>query len=58
VPDPCNQIRAPRRRRSTNGGSSWTTVRQVAYGYYDGTQSYGNSGDLMTATVQPEKGTA
>jgi RHS repeat-associated protein len=38
-------------RRQVNGGA-WTTVRQVQYGYYDGTQQYGgNLGDLMTATV-------
>jgi RHS repeat-associated protein len=38
-------------RRQVNGGA-WTTVRQVSYAYYDGTQSYGNAGDLMTAAVQ------
>jgi hypothetical protein len=38
-------------RTKVNGGS-WSTVRQVQYGYYDGTQTYGGSaGDLMTATV-------
>jgi RHS repeat-associated protein len=38
-------------RRQTNGGS-WSTVRQVAFTYYDGTQSYGNAGDLMLAQVE------
>jgi hypothetical protein len=38
-------------RAQTNGGA-WSTVRQVQYAYYDGTQQYGgNLGDLMTATV-------
>ena len=32
-------------RRQTNGGA-WATVRQVSYGYYDGTEPYGNAGDL------------
>jgi hypothetical protein len=45
-------------RRSTNSGSTWTTVRQVAYTYYDGTQSHGNLGDLMTAVVETAAGTA
>jgi RHS repeat-associated protein len=30
----------------------WTTARQVVYAYYDGTQTHGNAGDLMTATVE------
>jgi YD repeat-containing protein len=42
-------------RRQVNGGS-WSTVRQVQYAYYDGTQSYGNAGDLLTATVQDASG--
>jgi RHS repeat-associated protein len=42
-------------RQQVNGGA-WTVVRQVQYGYYDGTQSYGNAGDLMTATVQDGSG--
>ena len=37
-------------RRQVNNGS-WSTAQQVQYAYYDGTQSYGNSGDLMTATI-------
>jgi hypothetical protein len=37
--------------RQVNGGA-WSTVRQVQYSYYDGTQTYGgNVGDLMTASV-------
>ncbi len=39
-------------RRSTDGGSSWTVVQQVQYAYYDGSQPYGNVGDLMTATIE------
>lgn len=38
-------------RRSTNGGSSWTTVRQVAYTYYSG-EAHGNIGDLKLAKVE------
>jgi RHS repeat-associated protein len=39
-------------RTQVNGGS-WSTLRQVQYAYYDGTQTYGgNVGDLMTATVE------
>jgi hypothetical protein len=39
-------------RRQVNGGA-WTTVRKVAYDYYDGTaqKPYGNLGDLRTATL-------
>src|SRR5579883_2482437 len=38
-------------QRQVNGGA-WSTVQQVAYTYYDGTQEYGgNVGDLMTATA-------
>jgi YD repeat-containing protein len=33
-------------------GSTWSTLRQVAYAYYDGTQTYGNTGDLEFATVE------
>src|SRR6266852_4683428 len=44
-------------RRQVNGGA-WTVIRQTAYAYYDGTQSYGNAGDLMTATVEDGSGAA
>ena len=44
-------------RRQLNGGA-WTTVRQVSYVYYDGTQAHGNAGDLMTATVKDGAGNA
>jgi RHS repeat-associated protein len=44
-------------RRQVNGGA-WTTVRQAAYAYYDGTQSHGNGGDLMTVTVEDGSGNA
>jgi len=43
-------------RTQVNGGV-WSTVRQVQYSYYDGTQTYGGSvGDLMTATVSDGSG--
>jgi YD repeat-containing protein len=38
-------------RRQVNGGS-WSTVREVDYSYYDGTQSYGNAGDLQKAVIK------
>jgi RHS repeat-associated protein len=42
-------------RRQINGGA-WSTVRAAQFTYYDGTQSYGNAGNLMTATVQDGSG--
>jgi hypothetical protein len=42
-------------RRQTNGGS-WSTVRQVVYGYYVSTDSHGNLGDLKTATIEDGSG--
>jgi YD repeat-containing protein len=44
-------------RRQVNGGA-WTTVRQTAYTYYDGTTSNGTLGDLRTAVVQDGAGNA
>jgi RHS repeat-associated protein len=38
------------------GGGSWTTVRQALYTYYDGSQTYGNAGDLQFATVEDGSG--
>jgi hypothetical protein len=38
-------------RRQTNGGA-WGTVRQVQYAYYNGTEPYGNLGDLKTVQVE------
>jgi RHS repeat-associated protein len=38
------------------GGGSWATVRQVLYTYYDGTQTYGNAGDLQLATREDGSG--
>ncbi len=38
-------------RRRTDITSSYTTVRTVAYTYFDGTTTYGNLGDLRTAVV-------
>jgi RHS repeat-associated protein len=45
-------------RRQVNGGA-WSTVRQVAYTYYDGTSTdtHGNIGDLRLATVSDGSGT-
>jgi hypothetical protein len=42
-------------RRKVDSGS-WTTVRQVAYTYYDGVESYGNATDLKTAQVKDAAG--
>jgi YD repeat-containing protein len=44
-------------RRQINSGS-WAVIRQVDYTYYDGTQSYGNAGDLMKAVVRDASGNA
>jgi RHS repeat-associated protein len=38
-------------RRSTDGGTTFSTVRKVFYTYFDGTLNVGNLGDLMTATI-------
>jgi RHS repeat-associated protein len=43
--------------RQNNGGPQ-DVVRQVVYTYYDGSQSYGNPGDLMLAVVQTASGNA
>jgi hypothetical protein len=45
-------------RRSADGGATWMTVRQVEYAYYDGSQPYGNAGNLRTATIEDAAGTA
>jgi hypothetical protein len=45
-------------RRSTDGGSTWTNVRQVTYTYYDGTSDNGLAGDLESATVETWDGSA
>jgi RHS repeat-associated protein len=42
-------------RRQVNGGP-WSTVRQASYTYYDGTQPYGNAGDLQTASIEDANG--
>jgi RHS repeat-associated protein len=39
-------------RRGPSSTGPWTTVRQADYQYYDGTQPYGNLGDLKTATIK------
>jgi hypothetical protein len=45
-------------QRRKVGSGSWSTVRSVAYSFYDGTQTYGLAGDLMLATVKDPSGTA
>ena len=42
-------------REKVNSGS-WSTTRQVLYTYYDGVVSYGNLGDLKTATIEDGSG--
>src|SRR5262249_12992897 len=42
-------------RRSTDSGSTWSTVRQVQYTYYSG-EAHGNTGDLKLALVQDGSG--
>ena len=44
-------------RREPLGGS-WTTVQQVAYTYYNGSESYGNAGDLKLGVVEDGSGNA
>ncbi len=40
------------------GAGSYSTVRSVAYTYYNGVESYGNLGDLKLATVRDAAGNA
>ena len=42
--------------RQSNGEGGWTLVQQVVYTYYDGTEPYGNLGDLRTASVEDTQG--
>jgi RHS repeat-associated protein len=42
--------------RRNVGGGSWSTVREVDYAYYDGTDSNGNLGDLKTETIKDADG--
>jgi RHS repeat-associated protein len=42
--------------RQPASGGGWQTVRVVSYSYYDGTQSSGNAGRLMTATTTDGSG--
>ena len=48
-------------RRSTDGGSTFTTIRTVNYAYYDGSgtgeNAFGTAGDLKTAIVKDGSGT-
>jgi RHS repeat-associated protein len=39
-------------RRSTDGGNTWSDVRQAVFTYYDGTEPYGNVGDLQFLTIE------
>ena len=43
--------------RQTNSGPV-DVVRQAVYAYYDGSQPYGNAGDLMLAVVLDGNGNA
>jgi RHS repeat-associated protein len=43
-------------RRRTSATAPWSVVRQVDYTYYDGSQPFGNVGDLRTATLQDAAG--
>ena len=43
-------------RRSTDGGDTWSVVRQAVFTYYDGTEPYGNAGDLEFLTVEDGSG--
>jgi RHS repeat-associated protein len=43
-------------RRSTDGGSTWTTVRKVTYDYYAPSEDHGTLGDLKRATVTDSGG--
>ena len=46
--------------RQPDGAGGWTVVRKVTYDYYSGTQQgsdrYGNAGDLKTASVKDASG--
>ncbi len=42
--------------RQADGQGGWTLVQQVVYQYYNGTDSYGNLGDLKTASTQDDDG--
>src|SRR5262249_39048583 len=43
-------------RRRTDASAPWAVVRQVDYAYYDGSEPFGNVGDLRTATLQDALG--
>jgi hypothetical protein len=44
------------RRRKPSSNGAWTTIRQVAYTYYDGSTTFGNLGNLQTATTEDAAG--
>ena len=44
--------------RSTDGGTSWAVIRLAEYAYYGTGESFGNAGDLKTATVRASVGGA
>jgi hypothetical protein len=50
-PDPNAGLISNITLRQKVGSGSWTVVRQANYTYYNGTQSYGNLGDLLSATI-------
>lgn len=45
-------------RRSSDGGGSWSNVRQATYSYYGSGDDNGSPGDLKTAIVQTWSGSA
>src|SRR5262249_47178500 len=45
-------------RRQTSSSGPWTIVRQVDYTYYNGSEPFGNIGDLKTAIVRDAAGNA
>jgi hypothetical protein len=55
-PDPNAGLLSTVQQRQSNGQGGWSTVQQVVYRYYDGTTSFGNLGDLETASVEDPAG--
>jgi RHS repeat-associated protein len=54
--NPDNPVVTAATLRRKIGSGSWTTVRQVAYEYYDGSEAHGNAGDLKRVTVKDAAG--
>jgi RHS repeat-associated protein len=51
-----NQLTNVTLRRQVSG--VWSTIRQAVYAYYDGSTSFGNPGDLQSATIEDASGNA